>query len=122
MKNAREKTAVEVNLSPDYFVLDFQILKTRVDGVTCSCDGDLDVTVSSKNSELSWTFEVTTKKLILHNVALLNDTNRHHFSLITINHVGEYLDGTGKANEITKTYNLDTEHAKNNLQVHFWGI
>jgi hypothetical protein len=95
----------------------FQILKPRIDGVTCSCNDKLDVTVSSKSSELSWTFEIVTKKLILHNVALLNDANRHHFSLLNVDHVGEYFDGTGKPNEITKNYQLDTESGKNNLQV-----
>ncbi len=34
----------------------------------------------------------------------------------TINHVGEYFDGLGKPNEITKNYQLDTDNGKNNLQ------
>ena len=87
-------------------------MRSHLDGITCSCESPSDVTVSSKNSELSWTFKLSTKNSILHNVALLNDANRHHFCFVSIGVVAESAAG-----DVTKTYQLDSDNGKNNLQV-----
>jgi hypothetical protein len=49
-------------------------------------------------------------------VALLNDANRHHFSLVGIVHAS---DGPDAAGGVSRTYQLD---GKSNLQVPEQGV
>lgn len=83
------------------------ILKTQLDGVECKCDGDLNVTVSSKASQHVWIFQLASNNKIMKNIALMNDTNRLQFSLAYIKHVGE--DKNEEEPKLLKTFSIDPE-------------
>lgn len=67
------------SLSPE------KVLSECVDGVHVEYSPDLSVTVTTKKSQQTWTFQLTCKPArILHRVALLYDAHRPHFSIVAI--------------------------------------
>ncbi|CAI9614935.1 unnamed protein product, partial [Staurois parvus] len=67
------------SLSPE------RVLSECVDGVQVDYSPDLSVTVTTKKSQQTWTFQLICKPArILHRVALLYDAHRPHFSIVAI--------------------------------------
>ena len=74
---------------------------TKLDKVECAVSGEKDIKIGNKGSEHFWTFTLSTKDdSKLHYVALINDANRHHFSLVSVKHHGR-LSPTGAEEEDT---------------------
>ncbi|KAA0705294.1 Zinc finger domain [Triplophysa tibetana] len=62
-----------------------RVMNDCVDGVTVNHSSDLSITVNSKKSSHSWTFNLFCKPVrTLHRIALLYDANRPHFSIAAV--------------------------------------
>ena len=92
------------------------MLVTKLEKVDCVVSGEKEIQVNNKGSEHFWNFTLFTKnKTILRNVALINDTHRHHFSLILVKHRGHFtgrddttIDPSQKIEDVQKTYDLES--------------
>ena len=74
---------------------------TKLDQIECAVSGEKDIKIGNKGSEHFWTFTLSTKDdSKLHYVALINDANRHQFSLVSVKHHGR-LSPTGAEEEDT---------------------
>eukprot|EP00095_Tigriopus_kingsejongensis_P007852 maker-scaffold62_size438377-snap-gene-2.15 protein:Tk07852 transcript:maker-scaffold62_size438377-snap-gene-2.15-mRNA-1 annotation:"helicase with zinc finger protein domain" len=64
------------------------ILANKLDGLECSCDRNLNQTVESKPSKVTWTFQLSSSsQKSLRNFGFLIDVTRGQFSLKSIKHL-----------------------------------
>ena len=88
--------------------------------VECNVSGAKEVKLNNKGSEHSWKFTLSTKsKLVLRNVALINDESRHHFSLSSVKQCGHITnqndddnDLPQKTEEVIHTDSLDSSQTQ----------
>ena len=82
------------------------MLVTKVDKVDCVVSGEKEVTLNNKGSEHFWNFTLSTKgsipQMSLRNVALINDANRHHFTIASVKHCGRISNHDETLNEPTQ--------------------
>ena len=101
------------------------MLLTKMDKVECNVSGEKEVKLNNKGSEHNWKFTLSTKsKLVLRNVALINDESRHHFSLSSIKQCGHITnqndadnDSPQKIEDISQTDTLDSSQAQQQVFV-----
>ena len=95
------------------------MLVTKLEKVDCVVSGEKEIKVNNKGSEHFWNFTLSTKsntpQMVLRNVALINDANRHHFSLASVKHCGRISnrddassDSTQKTEDVIKTDSLES--------------
>ena len=92
------------------------MLATKIDKVDCIVSGEKEIKVNNKGSEHFWNFTLSTKRnMILRNVALINDANRHYFSLASVKQSGQIFhreetlaDPSQKIEDIVHTDSLES--------------
>ena len=103
-----------------------KMLLTKIDKIDCNVSGEKEIKLNNKGSEHNWKFTLSTKsKLVLRNVALMNDESRQYFSLSSIKQCGRITNQpetdcevSPKTEDIIQTDSLDSSQGQQQEWAH----